>query len=143
MSTSAGAEEDEVSEAPNRPYIPGDEVSLDLGQFEHDQNLIGVRAVYVNQYNTQQRIELRGNVEPVEQPGQENPARRVRVSRATVTAIIENDVPAGRYFFQAVEGDTFAGESVVFEPSTEHMERLAIPAMIQVQDEPMINPRFR
>ncbi len=142
MSPSAGAEEDQVSETSSIACVPGDEISVDFGEFEHYQNLIGVRAVYAHQSNTRYRIELSGNVESVSRPSRDDLTREPRVSRATASEIVGEDVPPGRYWFQGIEAYTYSGKWIGFERNEERMAELFMPSMIHVQEEPMTNPRL-
>lgn len=131
-----------MSETSSIACVPGDEISVDFGEFEHYQNLIGVRAVYAHESNMHYRIELNGNVESVSRPSRDDLTTEPRVSRATASEIVRDNVPPGRHWFQGIEAYTYAGEWIGFERNEERMAELFMPSMIHVQEEPKINPRL-
>ncbi len=112
-----------MSEQPEVWYIPGDEISIDLGTFEHQQHLLYVVAVYADASNTENAIELHGDPEPAGGVSGETPSERWFNSRATVSTTIEEDRAAGRYWFQGLVGRTYGEEWVEFERSTLPIEQ--------------------
>lgn len=132
-----------MTEAPGNRYIPGDEVVINLGEFEHRQHLTQLRAVYANESDTTNVIEVFGNPEPAERPASMGgPVEGVFTSRASLSADIEGDRLPGTYWFQHIEADTYADNRVEFERRGERMEQLLIPDRIEVEPEPTSRPRL-
>lgn len=142
MSASAGAEEDQVSEAPSSPYIPGDEISVDIGHFEHRQHLLYVIAEYANDYNAENVIELEGTPETAGSVMEPTPSERWFNSRVTLSATIREDTLPGRYWFQRIRGRTYGEGWVSFERDAEKMQLRNIPTYIEVRPEPGTEPRL-
>ncbi len=136
-----------MSEQPAGWYIPGDEVSVDIGHFEHRQHLLYVVAVYSNRPDpvnddTANVIELEGTPEtagPVMEP---TPSERWFNSRATLSTTIHEDTSPGRYSFIVMRGHTYGGQQVPFDWEPQKMEMRGIPTYIEVRAEPSTEPRL-
>lgn len=131
-----------MSEQHDGWHIPGDEVSVDIGNFEHRQHLLHVIAEYGNGPNTESVIELQGAPEaagPVMEP---TPSERWFNSRATLSTTISEDTPPGRYEFTAMRARTYGGQQVPFDRDLQKMELRGIPTYIGVRAEPSTEPRL-
>lgn len=116
------------------PYVPGEEISVDLGRFEHGQILTSVRVVYVDAGGDPFTIKLGGSVEDTREVrrGEDGPTFE---SRATASAVVGKGQAVGQYRFDRIEGYTYSERWIPFRTEEEDLRRRSVPSTLSVSGE--------
>ena len=129
-----------MAEVQEPSFIPGDDVSVTIGQVEHRMHLHEVRAVFRHQTNTNTDVlVLRGYPQQTDPPQRLDPQARVFYSKVRLEAIIDRHNLPGRYWCERVEAQTISGETVQFDTRLQHVWNAWV---IQVLPEPTTPPTF-
>ncbi len=123
------------------PYVPGEEISIDLGRFEHDQILTSVRVVYVDAGGDSFTVRLGGTVEDTREVRRDNDGPTFE-SRATASVVVAKGQAVGQYRFDRIEGYTYSERWLPFRVGEEDLRRRSIPPTLSVAGEQPNPPRF-
>ena len=121
-------------------FIPGDQVRADLGEFTHQQHLVGVSVVYESASLAGERIVLTGEPRPSAEDASLGDSF---TSRARVSAVIPKDAAPGRYVLADIVVHTRGGADRSFANITNRqLARRGILPWILVEPEPDDPPTF-
>lgn len=121
-----------------KTYIPGDEVSVEIGSIMHEMNITNVASLFEHEGGGE-GIVLNGWPERSEDSHQYEDAVGLKRSRAIIKATIPEDATPGLYRCAGLMVETYAEREIAFAPGT---EEIWSEWSFRVGEEPTTPPKF-
>ncbi len=99
-------------------FVPGDLARIEVGYFRHEMNLKEVFAFFDHEDDAEHAIALSG--EPQET---DSPAGGTKFSAVSLRATVPADAVPGVYRFRQLEAETYGGQRLPFDQSTQERWR--------------------